>query len=1221
LNRNPESSKIRPEPHSPQNRGCIELVKKLTYDIGQDTVSMEAEMARVAAGRSGSNGRKRTTGRVWPALAVFAVLASLASTAGPTSAQTQVANASDSLVSSADLNEYDWPILFSSSRPTGLAGDVRYYDEDVVGYDPATGDYHLEIDGSDLGFTTDINGVVLLDDGSYLLTFAQRFQHPDLGLVQDADIIRFIPSSTGGHTEGRVEIFLDGSDLGLTTYKEDIDALAVSPDGDLLISTWGVAGTQQVQAEPHDLLRLLDPAFGSETEGTLESYLDGSQSGLDELSERVRGASSGAPGEDLFLVTLGAFDVPEVTGTDGDVLRCEQQDPGSAETSCAFSLFTDSIEVPLLNALHVGAPSKLGSGPECETEQETLEIDSHTDGDRVDTTEDGSATGSFFLSGRAPRGSDAVVVAVAGEVEPAELDIEPCVVNWMLEVTPLASGPTAFVVESQAPSGLDQLALTLDLVAAGEDDLLLQPRFAETEQFHDRLISFDDESGELVFSGDLTADVEPGDGLGGDVSDRAPEGYLRIVLSVDFDGTNTVVATRQAGLSELMRQVDISYETDPDEIEPMIFETEGAVGDIAADTTDVGRLIRIGEDADFIASVNLDPSFKFDLNIRWDKPCWICPAVIPTLERFWIEGGLDFTAKAEFKYVGATLLERQGNFGPRFDDFRLGGLTIPTPIGVPLIFTFEAESQAFWEVSINAGLKVEYELGFNVTAGYEYDIDGTGRGGYRDASFIGGPPSLDDVTLGILAEVAAGLEIDFEVLLYGKAGIELEAKPKVVLETAGDVISREIRWELKLAIPFEAGFEIEIDLGPFNWEREFGDVQIAELNLVLFEGVIGGAGEPQLELEYTGPPGAFPGQEYEYRVLVKNEGDGLATGVVVTLELPDIGSFVSSSPVGSPTSPPPGSTYTIELADIRPGEFESAIVRWKAPTPGGEDAISSATVRADDVDPVGPEVSTVPVGLVSNCNPCGATASGVGLRNRSEGSISIEGLPEGATVTRAVLIWGILYDGARPRNTITFDGSRVTADVAATVSGNLCWGDTATVGYAADVTDLVDGNGVFTVSDPPRGITRVDDDPVGVLPYTDGASLIVFYVGGGSSSQVLSDFTYNTNTAEPIVRRFDDVRSQGFDSTLILAGPDGQTNAGENITISGSGSISLVDTWDGSDSQSGPSFPIGNLWDTDYYDVSSILPAGQTSLSVNNTQTSDCIGVGATVLIVDQVAE
>jgi len=230
-------------------------------------------------------------------------------------------------------------------------------------------------------------------------------------------------------------------------------------------------------------------------------------------------------------------------------------------------------------------------------------------------------------------------------------------------------------------------------------------------------------------------------------------------------------------------------------------------------------------------------------------------------------------------------------------------------------------------------------------------------------------------------------------------------------------------------------------------------------------------------------------------------------------------------------------------------------------------------------------------------------------------------MPAGASVARAVLVWGILYSAPTPPNTITFAGNNVTADVTATVSGTLCWGDSNTIGYAADVTGSVTGNGDYVVTNPPNGVIRPDNDPNGTLPYTDGASLVVFYTGGGANNQVLSDFSYDTNTDTDSVihRSFSGISSVGGASSLILAGPDGQNNFGETFTITGSGTpITLADTWDGSDPQIGPSFTIGNLWDTDQYDVSSVLPPGQTMLSFDHTVLTDCIGIGAAVLQVAQ---
>ncbi len=217
-------------------------------------------------------------------------------------------------------------------------------------------------------------------------------------------------------------------------------------------------------------------------------------------------------------------------------------------------------------------------------------------------------------------------------------------------------------------------------------------------------------------------------------------------------------------------------------------------------------------------------------------------------------------------------------------------------------------------------------------------------------------------------------------------------------------------------------------------------------------------------------------------------------------------------------------------------------------------------------------------------------------------------MPAGASVARAVLVWGILYSAPTPPNTITFAGKNVTADITPTVSGTLCWDNSNTIGYAADVTGSVSGNGDYAVTNPPNGSIRPDSDPNGTLPFTDGASLVVFYTGGGANNQVLSDFSYDTDTdTDPVIHRaFSGISSVGGTSSLILAGPDGQNNGGETFTITGS------------DPQSGPSFPIGNLWDTDQYDVSSVLPAGQTTLAFDVGISGECIGVGAAVLQVAQ---
>jgi hypothetical protein len=127
---------------------------------------------------------------------------------------------------------------------------------------------------------------------------------------------------------------------------------------------------------------------------------------------------------------------------------------------------------------------------------------------------------------------------------------------------------------------------------------------------------------------------------------------------------------------------------------------------------------------------------------------------------------------------------------------------------------------------------------------------------------------------------------------------------------------------------------------------------------------------------------------------------------------------------------------------------------------------------------------------------------------------------------------------------------------------------------------------------------------------------------GDADNQVLSDFSYNTNTdlstGESITRSFSGINSVGGPASLTLGGPDGQHNYGKVFTFTGAGEQVVDNPFVGSSPQDGPSFPIGKLWDDESFDVTPIVPAGQQTFTFNNVHTEDCIDVGAAVLQVAQ---
>ena len=228
-------------------------------------------------------------------------------------------------------------LLLVSSSSGGTVGGVSFADEDVLSVDIATGQWSLLLDGSDIGLggagARDVDAVHRLDDGSFLLSIAGPSTLPDVGDVDDSDLVRFVPTSTGAATAGTFEWYLDGSDVGLTTSGEDIDGVAVLPGGDLLLSTAGGFSVAGASGGDEDVLRFTPASLGSSSAGTFAVHFDGSDVGLaDTGDEDVWGLS--VDGDDLLLTSRGGFSLAGLTGTGADAFRCAGHGAG-ATTSCA----------------------------------------------------------------------------------------------------------------------------------------------------------------------------------------------------------------------------------------------------------------------------------------------------------------------------------------------------------------------------------------------------------------------------------------------------------------------------------------------------------------------------------------------------------------------------------------------------------------------------------------------------------------------------------------------------------------------------------------------------------------------------------------------------------------------------------------------------------------------------------------------------------------------
>lgn len=228
-------------------------------------------------------------------------------------------------------------VVLVSSTSAGVAGGVAFADEDILAYDIEAGNWSLAFDGSDAGLAAaDVDGFELAADGSLYLSFDSPIAAlPGLaGPVDDSDIVVF-NGTLGPQTNGSFSWYFDGSDVGLATDGEDVDAIGFAADGSLLLSTIGKAVTGTAVAQDEDLLAFRPSQTGATTSGSWSVYFDGSDVGLAAASEDLSGAWLDRANNALYLTTAGAFSVPGVSGDDDDVFRCALTATG-ATTACVY---------------------------------------------------------------------------------------------------------------------------------------------------------------------------------------------------------------------------------------------------------------------------------------------------------------------------------------------------------------------------------------------------------------------------------------------------------------------------------------------------------------------------------------------------------------------------------------------------------------------------------------------------------------------------------------------------------------------------------------------------------------------------------------------------------------------------------------------------------------------------------------------------------------------
>ena len=229
------------------------------------------------------------------------------------------------------------PILLFSLGTGVTLGGIAFANEDIVA--ASSTQFSKYFDGSDVGLSSlTLDAFALLSETTIVMSFTGSATIGGLS-VDDSDLVKFTATSLGEVTAGAWSMYFDGSDVGLTTDNEDIDAVEIRPDGSLLISTNSSVSVSGASASGEDILRFVPTRLGSSTAGTWSVYFDGSDVSLSS-SENIDALALAADGK-LYLSTGGSFSVPSRTGGKEDVFvftptRTGSTTAGSYSPALAF---------------------------------------------------------------------------------------------------------------------------------------------------------------------------------------------------------------------------------------------------------------------------------------------------------------------------------------------------------------------------------------------------------------------------------------------------------------------------------------------------------------------------------------------------------------------------------------------------------------------------------------------------------------------------------------------------------------------------------------------------------------------------------------------------------------------------------------------------------------------------------------------------------------------
>ncbi|PSB15610.1 hypothetical protein C7B65_24060 [Phormidesmis priestleyi ULC007] len=243
---------------------------------------------------------------------------------------------------------------------SGTVGGISFKDEDILAYNESTSTWSKYFKGANVGLggTPNVRDFHINADGSILLSVNQDVTLPGAGTVTGVDIVKFTPTAIGEATAGSFSLYFKGANVGLDTTGEELDSLAIAPDGRIIVSTKGSFSAGGLTASNRDLLAFTPTSLGTTTAGSWSLYFKGSNVGLVDATENIDAAWVDNSGK-IALSTTGAYTVPSgstssLSGVGSDVLSFTPSNPTSLGAA------TSGVFAASWSAAGSGLPSTIG---------------------------------------------------------------------------------------------------------------------------------------------------------------------------------------------------------------------------------------------------------------------------------------------------------------------------------------------------------------------------------------------------------------------------------------------------------------------------------------------------------------------------------------------------------------------------------------------------------------------------------------------------------------------------------------------------------------------------------------------------------------------------------------------------------------------------------------------------------------------------------------------